>query len=239
MPRDNGAAAPIGPYVQFAEGMSEEEVQQTMASLVALSGCFNTLMEKLEETADAPSPPEESKWHQEAIEIAALQEAMGFLITCDPPRAKIVNKLFGPILRRLIDDLARKRSVRPDGVRQKPADYVLMDSIWKADCAAAADVLICTGITHKSVEAWLKTALVRNGFSGIVTARRVIDWRDETVERLPTAFPRRDKTVGLKKPLDVMAMIFMQRRPMRERLSQDEAERLADEWLRDARLNVP
>jgi hypothetical protein len=232
-----GNDAPSGPYVQFAEGMSEEEVRETMASLMALAGCFNTVMGKFEELAAAESPAGETKWRQEAIERDALLEAMGFFITCDPPRAQIIIKLFGSNLRKLIDDLTRKRSVRPDEVRKKPADYVLMDSIWKADCAAAADVLILSG-THESAKAWLKTGLVRNGFSKL-TAKRVIGWRDETVERLPGAFPRCE-TVGHQKPLDVMAMIFMQRRPMRrERFSLAEAERLADEWLRDARLNVP
>ena len=236
MLRDN--AAPFGPYVQFAEGMSDEEVQETMASLVALSGCFNTLMGKLEETEAALSPPEEIVFRQLANEIEGLRLVMEFLVACDPPATKVVTNLFDPLLARLIDDLARAQSVRPDGVRQKPADYVLSNSIWKADCAAAADVLICSRITRESVAAWLKTALVRNGFSGIVTAKRVIDWRDETVRRLP-AFRQSDKTVGRKKPFDMMAAIFMLRRPTRARLSQAEAERLADRWLRDARFNVP
>jgi hypothetical protein len=237
MPRDNEGAAPVGPYVQFAEGMSEEEVQHTMASLVALNGRFNTLMGKLEETAAARFPPEETEWRQEAIEIAALRLVMEFLKGCDPHAERVVNNLFRPLVGRLLNDLARKRSIRSDGVRQKPAEYVLASSIWKADCAAAADVLICSKMSHERVKAWLRQRLVRYRLSGHATAERVLNWRDEIVERLP-AFRRLDKTVGDKKPLDLMAEVFMQRRPTRERLSQVEAERLADEWLRNAQINV-
>jgi hypothetical protein len=98
-------------------------------------------------------------------------------------------------------------------------------------------------MTRECVEAWLCAALVRHGLSDHTNAKRVIDWRDEIVERLP-AFWCLDKTVGHNEPLDLMAEIFDQLRPTgpdkkRERRSQAEAERLADEWLRNARPNLP
>jgi hypothetical protein len=242
MPRDNGNAAPIGPCGQFAGGMSEVEVQQIK--------CFNALMDHLKQLNDAKLPPEENRWRREAIEIDAVRSTIERLETMchianDPSGAEIIRIRFRPLLGRLMDDLARKRSIRPDGVSKKPTEYVLTGSIWKADCAAAADVLICSRprMSHGRVKEWLRPALVRHGLSDHTNAERVIDWRDEIVERLP-AFRRLDKTVGHKDPLDLMAEIFNQRRPIgpdkeRERLSQAEADRRADEWLRDARLNIP
>jgi hypothetical protein len=242
MQKDNEGVL-FGPVVQFAEGTSEEEVRHIMASLMALNGCFNTLMEKIEETATAQLPPEETEWHQEAKEIEALRLVIEFLRVCDPPAEGIVTGLLRPLLGRLVDDLARKRSIRPGGGR--PPEYVLTGSIWRADCAAAADVLICSRpkMTHKCAKAWLRPRLVRYGLSHHATAEQVIEWRDEIVRRLPQ-FRRLDKTAGQKKPLDMMAEIFAQCRPLgpekkRERVSQAEAERLADEWLQDARLNLP
>jgi hypothetical protein len=41
------------------------------------------------------------------------------------------------------------------------------------------------------------------------------------------------------KPLNIMVETFKKLRPTRERLSETAAERLAEEWLQEAQLNVP
>ena len=218
--------------------------QDNVPFRVELVARFNTLMEKLEETAAVKFPLEETEWRQAAIEIEGLSLLMECLKGSYPTRAKVITTMFNPLLARLMDDLARKRSTGPDRVRQKPAEYVLTSSLWKADCAAAADVLIRSRMTRGYVEKeWLVPALVRHGLSDHTTAKKVIDWRDEVVKRLPAHW-RIDKTVGGKKPLNMMAELFDQLRPTgpdgkRERLSQTEAEKLANELLQDARLNIP
>jgi hypothetical protein len=201
-----------------------------MAKLAALSACYNTVMTQFEALdAKELSDDEPLELLQLAKGVEAVRLAMDFFKVCDPPSTQVVDRLFRPIQHRAIDELARRRSRRKDGMGAHPADYVLTDSIWKAILAAIADVMIYSGKSREDTEKWLSLRLI--GFPGQPQAKTVVDWRDQIVARMA-------KQQLESRPLDIMVAIFRHYRPTRERLSQAAAEKLAEEWLEEARLNA-
>jgi hypothetical protein len=216
----------------YAEDAPPLDAQDVMPQLAALSNCLNTLFKKLEEieagTLAAEEPPELLPSMKAE---AALTEVIEFLRVCDPSEAvvKLTYNLFSPFLRLAVEEQARRRSLRSDGRMAKPAEYVLPDSIWRAILAAAADALICSLKSRDSTQAWLAVRL--GGFPVAVSAATIIDWRDQIVVRM--AKPQLNN-----KPLDIMVETFKKLRPTHDGLSEAAAERLAEEWLQEAQLNV-
>jgi hypothetical protein len=210
--------------------MSEEDVRDTMTKLTALSACFNVVMEQFEALEAAritdDEPPE---LRQLALSLEAHRLGMEFFKVCDPPSAGRIDTLFRPVQHLVIDKLARRRSRRKDGQQANVAEYVLTGFIWKAILAAAADLLICSKLSRACTAKWLPGHL--SGFKPAISATAVIDCRDEIRARM--AQPQR-----ADKPLDIMVTIFRWYRPTREGMDQADAKRLAEHWIKEARLNV-
>jgi hypothetical protein len=207
--------------MEFDAAMSEEDVHETMEQLIALGRNHNILFEKLVEL-------EASQLSQPAKEAEALRLLIASTMAAAPSASDKLIKLLGPLLRRLITDLVRESSMRPDGTRAKPAAYTLPSSAGRAVLAAAMDVVALSS-SRADAEKWMGARLAKYGIR--VTTQRVTDWRDETVARMGK---RRSK----EKLLDVMVMIFEGLRPdRRKHLGKDDAEKLADQWLQGVKLD--
>jgi hypothetical protein len=194
---------------------------------------LDALFEKLEEIEGKVLAAAEPAELLEAVKTSeVVVETALALRACAPSEAaaRVSDHAYRPLLSRLSDELAHKRSFRQDGSLAKPADYALSDSIWKAILAAVADVLICARMSREDTKAWLAVRLVKFP----VGPGTVIDWRDQTVAR-SKAGPQPEG-----KPLDIMLKIFREYRPAAgEQMDLAAAKTLAERWLEEARLNLP
>jgi hypothetical protein len=211
-----------------------DDSSELLIKLAALSNCINTLFERFAAIATSTLPDDEPAELQGlARTLEGIVETVGFFRVWDPSDAtyQVTEQIFGPGIQHLSDHLTRQRSRRHDGTLANPAKYTLMESRWRAFLAASADVLIWSlpRPSHESTLRWLQVRL--GAFPG-GTAARAIEWRDEILQRMPLQ-QRPDQ------PLDIMATIFLRLRPARSRLDPAEAERLAVEWIEEAKRSRP
>lgn len=221
MPRDN--IEPCAPEVtfKFDAGMSDAEVQEDIDRLMALGRNHNILFEKLREVDAEPGS-------QSAKETEALRLLMAFMSACGAP--DLVNSLFGPLLRKLINDLVRDNTKRSDGVRAKPKEYTLPVALERTYLALAAEGLMRFR-TEDETETWLRLELHKHGIK--VATKTIMEWRHEITERKA----KRQAGVPEDALLDITVETFKIYQPTCAQVqSQAESERLASQFLDAAKF---
>ena len=208
------------------EGLLEEDTRRTINELIGLRVSYSKLIENLANirNADFPEVMNEST-RKVAREIAALIEIMAFLDR-DPAlfASGITRDLLFPIIVKRHDEMTHAQAVRPDGSNKKPATHALLKSMPRGYLAAAADILMKSGMSREETTRWLVTALRKLCPRWSIRAKAVMTWRDETVARMGK------RAEG--QSADVMITTFNDLRPDRAHaVAKDEAQRLATEWL--------